>query len=262
MSLNYKDKLVLVTGASAGIGTEFAKAFASRGANLLLVARRQERLNSLAEELRSKHSVEVETIAMDLSSPESGAQLLNLLAEKNLIIDVLVNNAGFGTGGRVSKEDRGRVKEEITLNVLTLTDLTVGVLPQMIDRKFGVIINVASTASFQPVPGLAIYSATKAYVRSFTEALWGELDGTGVRAIALSPGATATEFFDVAGTTPSGTMVDPARVVTTVLRELDKDKSGPSVIDGGRNKLMANISRFVPKKILIKVAGSLFLPKD
>lgn len=262
MSQNYKNRLAVVTGASSGLGVEFAKAFAARGANLVLVARREDRLNTLASEITQKHSVQVETLVLDLSLADSGDKLLAELRQRNLNVDILVNNAGFGTGGRIANENRDRVKEEINLNVLTLTDLTIGVLPSMLRQNFGVIINVASTASYQPVPGLAVYSATKAYVRSFTEALWGELDKTGVRAITLSPGATATEFFDVAGTTPAGKLVDPARVIQTVLNELDKPSSKPSVIDGFRNRLMAGISRLAPRKILIRVAGSLFLPKD
>lgn len=262
MTSHYAGQTALITGASAGIGVEFAQAFAALGANLVLVARRKERLEELAKNIETSHGVKVTVIAQDLSTPDAGEKLLSTLSKKKLGIDVLVNNAGFGTHNRVVNEDRARVRDEITLNVTTLTDLTIGVLPSMVANDRGTIINVASTASYQPVPGMAVYAATKAFVRSFTEALWGELGNSAVRVIALSPGATATEFFDIAGASPSSTLVAPEGVVQTVMKELEKSSPKPTVIDGARNAVMAKATRFLPSKAVIKTAGKLFLPKD
>jgi short-subunit dehydrogenase len=262
MPEQYRGQTVVVTGASAGLGVGFARAFAQRGADLVLVARREDRLNELADELRDRAGVEVHTVGLDLARPESGQEMLSWLHDRSIEPDVLINNAGFGTHGRMVNENRERVREQITLNVLTLTDLTIGVLPQMVERGSGTIVNVASTAAFQPVPGLGVYSATKAYVRSFTEALWGELHGTGVRAFALCPGPTETEFFDAAGSPPSGKLVPASRVVNTLMREIDRAKPRPSVIDGRTNAAVANLSRFIPSRSAIKLAGSIFLDRE
>ena len=259
---SYRGQNVVITGASAGLGAAFAREFAKRGSNLVLVARRKDRLKSLAEELEDSFGVTVHIVDMDLSQPDSGQKLLDYLSRKKLNVDVLVNNAGFGTSGRMFREDRARVRDQITLNVLTLTDLTIGVLPSMLERDSGTIINVASTASYQPVPGLGVYSATKAYVRSFTEALWGEVKGTGVRAFTLCPGPTATEFFDAAGSSPGGKLVPAERVVKTLFRELDKPRPRPSVIDGKTNALVAKASRLMPTKGVIAAAGKLFLDRN
>lgn len=262
MSGQYAGQTVVVTGASAGLGAGFARAFAERGANLVLVARREDRLKALADEFTSTHGVTVYTVALDLARVEAGQELLDWLAAKQITPDVLINNAGFGTHGRMANENRPRVRDEITLNVLTLTDLTIGVLPGMLERHAGTIVNVASTASYQPVPGLGVYSATKAYVRSFTEALWGELKGTGVRAFTLCPGPTETEFFDAAGSPPSGRLVPADRVVNTLLKAMKKSRPKPSVIDGAGNATVAKLSRFMPTKGVIALAGSMFLDRE
>lgn len=262
MPQQYTGQTVVITGASAGLGAAFAAALAERGANLVLVARREDRLAALASEFHQAHGTEVHTVALDLARPESGQELLDWLAERSIVPDVLINNAGFGTHGRMAHENRPRVRDEITLNVLTLTDLTIGVLPGMLDRGTGTIVNVASTASYQSVPGLGVYSATKAYVRSFTEALWGELKGTGVRAFTLCPGPTATEFFDAAGSPPSGKLVPADRVVNTLLKAMAKERPKPSVIDGFGNATVAKLPRFLPSKTIIRVAGSLFLDRE
>ena len=195
---NYQGKTAVITGASSGIGVEFAKQFAARGANLVLVARREERLALVSEDIRAEYGVQVTYFALDLGEPTSGANLIEKLSDAGLTTDILINNAGFATNNKVAKEDRLRVSGQIQLNVGTLVDLTVGMLPAMQARDFGVIVNVASTAALQPVPNLAVYAATKAFVLSFTEALWGELRGTKIKALAICPGATESEFWDVA----------------------------------------------------------------
>ena len=258
MAIDYVGKTALITGASSGIGEQFARALAARGANLILVARRTDRLEALASEIKSSTKSQVTTVALDLSKANSASELVKVLAEKNSKIDVLINNAGFGTNLRLQNQDLSRIRQEIGLNVATLTELTASYLPQMIERNSGIIINIASTAAYQAVPGMSVYGATKAYVLSFTEALWGELRGTKVLALAVSPGATATEFFDVAGGQGSK-MVPPINVVQGALAELDKANPEPSIIIGSRNRMMASVTKFVDRKRVIALVASMFL---
>jgi len=259
MEMNFTGKTVVITGASTGIGLGYAHEFAKRGANLVLVARNKDLLEKVAADIKATESIQITTIALDLSNLESGQKLMDLLGKENLTVDVLVNNAGFGTNTRVAKEDRKKIQQEIVLNVATLVDLTTAVIPGMLNRNFGVVINIASTASYQPVPGMAVYAATKAFVRSFTEALWGELQGTNVRALTVSPGATKTEFFNVAGFTPPGAMAPVSDVVKATFVALDSKTSSPSIIVGAQNSMMAKITRFTPTKTVIKIAGKMFL---
>ena len=249
----------LITGASSGIGKELAIALAARGHELILVARRKERLTALAKDLMASHKANVSVYAMDLSKPGSAADLEMKIRADGHSVDILVNNAGFGTNARLIDENRALVADEIQLNVGTLVDLTIAFLPDMVTRKSGAVVNIASTASYQPVPGMAVYAATKAFVRSFTEAVWGEVP-EGVKVFAVSPGATATEFFDVAGATPSSALASVSEVVNVILAGLDSVKPAPSVIVGARNRVLARISRIVPLTASIKVAGSMFLP--
>jgi short-subunit dehydrogenase len=250
----------LITGASSGIGKDLAVALAARGYELILVARRKDRLAALAKELQTAHKAAVTVYALDLSKPGASAELEKKVLADGHSVDVLVNNAGFGTNARVADEDRTTVAEEIQLNIGTLVDLTIAFLPGMVARKSGAVVNIASTASYQPVPGMAVYAATKAFVRSFTEAVWGEVPA-GVKVFAVSPGATATEFFDVSGASPAGGLAAVSEVVDVILAGLDAAKPAPSVIVGARNRIMARISRIVPVTAAIKVAGSMFLPK-
>jgi short-subunit dehydrogenase len=259
--MEYKDKIALVTGASSGLGLEYATELAKRGANLILVARRKDALDALAANLASNTGAKVTTIALDLSTPSSAKKLMAELKKLKIEPQILINNAGFGTSGRFAKENAERVQEEIQLNVGTLVDLTHAVLPAMIEANFGAIVNIASTAAYQPVPGMAVYAATKAFVLSFTSAVWGETKNTGVRVLAVSPGATATNFFNVAGASPSGGLAPISDVIEATFKALESAKAGPSVIVGGRNALMANLSKLMPKKIVIGVAASLFLDK-
>jgi short-subunit dehydrogenase len=257
--MEYTGKTTLITGASAGIGVAYAEGFAARGSNLILVARRKDRLDEVAKTVSQKYGVSVTVIAQDLTAPGAVAKLENALATKKLTVDVLINNAGFGVNGYFIEEDRSRTQEEITLNVSVLVDLTAAFLPGMVQRNSGAVVNIASTASFQPVPGLAVYGATKAFVRSFTEAVWGELHDSKVRVLSVSPGSTESEFFEVAGGTPGGKAMPASAVVETTFAALDKNT--PSVVVGTGNSLFSSIVRFIPKKSVIKVAGGMFLPK-
>ena len=259
--MEYKGKTALVTGASSGIGLEYAKELAKRGANLILVARRKAELDSLAALLMAEHGVEVHAIALDLAKLESGQALIDEVAKLNLEPEILINNAGFGTNNRLTDEERSRIQQEVVLNVATLVDLTATYLPSMVKKNFGAIVNIASTAAYQPVPGMAVYAATKAFVLSFTSAVWGEVQGTKVRVLAVSPGATATEFFNVAQAKPFGNLAPVQNVVFTTFRALDAKAFGPSVIIGCRNAFMAGATRWLPRAAVIKAAAGMFLPK-
>ena len=258
--MEYTGKTALITGASSGIGVAYADGFAARGSNLILVARRKDRLEALATRLMKQYSVHVDVIAHDLTSPDAVAKLEKEIAKKKLSVDVLINNAGFGLNGFFVNEDRTKTQEEITLNIGVLVDLTAAFLPAMVQRNSGVVVNIASTASFQPVPGMAVYGATKAFVRSFTEALWGELGDSNVRVLAVSPGATESEFFVVAGGSPAGKAMPASAVVETTFSALEKNV--PSVVVGGSNAFAAGLVRFFPKKAVIKLVGKMFLPKE
>jgi uncharacterized protein len=188
----------LITGASAGIGWELARLFAADKSNLVLVARRRERLEELAAELNRQHGVEVRVVATDLARPDAPRAILDQLAAENVAIDVLVNNAGFGALGAVAVLDADRQMEMVQVNVAALTHLTRLLLPGMIERRRGGVLNVASTAGFQAGPFMAVYYATKAYVISFTEALGDELAASGVKVSCLCPGPTTTEFAETA----------------------------------------------------------------
>jgi short-subunit dehydrogenase len=243
--------VALITGASAGLGTDFARQLSATGARLVLVARRKERLDTLAAELG-----DARTIALDLSAPDAAERLMADLAANGEHVDLLVNNAGFGLSGRVAELDGKRQREMIDLNCGVLTELTRAVLPGMVERKRGGILNVASTAAFLPGPGSAVYYATKAFVLSFTEALYEEVRGSGVRVTALCPGPTATEFFEKAGYS-GGSMLEKiamasAPVVAAGLAGLEANQ--PVVIPGAMNKASAQGHRFLPRSVMRKLA--------
>lgn len=261
MIFDLTGKTALVTGASSGIGSAFARAFAAKGTNLVMVARRTDKLEALASELRTQNGIEITVISQDLSEPGAAAAVEQQLLDQEITVDVLVNNAGFGTNARLVDEDRTRLQAEITLNVSTLVDLTAAFLPGMVARGSGVIVNIASTSAYQPVPGMAVYAATKAFVLSFTEAVWGETRNTGVRVFAVSPGSTDTEFFDVAGWQSPGKRVPASAVVDATLAAMSARTSVPSVVVGARNRVTASLVKFVPRRAVINLAGSIFLPK-
>jgi hypothetical protein len=247
-------KVALVTGASAGLGVEFARQLSKRGHRLVLAARRKERLHELAKELGKARAV-----AIDLSKKDSAAKLMADLEANGEVVDVLVNNAGFGLIGRFAELDGKRERQMIDLNVGALTELCRAAAPGMIERKSGAILNVASTAAFQPGPKMAVYFATKAFVLSLTEALHEELKPHGVHVTCLCPGPTRTEFGDVAGFGGNGlfdrvAMESPA-VVTAGLEGLDRNKA--VVVPGLVNKIGASSTRFAPRSVVRKIAGSI-----
>jgi short-subunit dehydrogenase len=247
-------RVALITGASAGLGVEFARQLSKRGHRLVLAARRKDRLEALAKELGNARA-----IAVDLSAKTAAARLMADLAASGEQVETLVNNAGFGLIGRFASLDARRLRQMIDLNVGTLTDLCRAVAPAMIKRKSGGILNVASTAAFQPGPNMAVYFATKAYVLSFTEALHEELKPHGVHVTALCPGPTRTEFGEVAGFGGNGAFdrfaMDAAAVVEAGLGGLDKNRA--VVVPGWINKIGAASTRFVPRPIVRKIAGAI-----
>ena len=246
--------VTLITGASAGLGAEFARQCRARGETIVLVARREDRL----EELRRTLGDSVFVHVADLARSDRIEEMLRWLEAEGLEIDTLINNAGFGATGAFADAPRERLLEMIDLNVRSLTDLCRLVLPAMIERKRGGILNVASTAAFQAGPYAAVYYATKAYVLSLTEALHHEARGSGVKVSALCPGPTATEFFEVAGAPNSKlakVAVRPEGVVSAGLRGLDRNR--PIVIPGIANNIGAFGTRFMPRSALRKIVASL-----
>ena len=248
-------KTVLITGASSGIGYELAKLFAKDGHDLVLVARREEKLQEIAQEL-SSNGIKIQVIKKDLVELKAGEELLATLKSKKSQIDILINNAGFGLHGKFLETDLEAEKKMIELNITALTVLSKLFAKEMVVRGNGKIVNIASTASFQPGPFMAVYYATKAYVLSFTEALAEELRGTGVTCIAICPGATRTEFQDRAGigSIPlfdRPTVMTAAEVARIGYEGIWKDKV--VVITGFRNKLGAFLVRLTPRWLVRKV---------
>jgi short-subunit dehydrogenase len=246
--------IALVTGASAGLGVEFARQLSKRGHRLVLAARRKDRLEALAKELGNTRAVTI-----DLSKPNAAARLMADLEAAGERVELLVNNAGLGLIGRFASLDAKRLRQMIDLNNGTLTDLCRAVAPSMIKRKSGAILNVASTAAFQPGPNMAVYFATKAYVLSLTEALHEELKPHGVRVSCLCPGPTRTEFGDVAGFGGNGLFdrvaMDSPQVVEAGLAGLDNNRA--VVVPGWMNKIAAASTRFAPRLVVRKIAGSI-----
>ena len=246
----------LITGASSGIGEAFARALAGRGHNLLLVARSEEKLSQLCSELSGASSLDCQYVGLDLSKPESPAKLFDETKTRGLEIDLLINNAGFGSMGEFATQDLAHELNMIDLNVRSLVEMSYRFLRPMRERKSGAIINVASTAGFQPVPYMATYAATKAFVLSFSEALWEENRPYGIEVMALCPGVTQTGFFDAAHIQkpPARTVETPEQVVETALRGLKRRKS--SIISGAPNKLMVVTERLMPRSVVLRTIGS------
>lgn len=245
----------LITGASSGIGAAFARKLAARGRNVLLVARSEDKLITLCSEVGRLTGIRAHYYPLDLLQPGASNQLLEETQKRGLMIDMLINNAGFGSMGDFTGLDLTRELEIIDLNVKSLVELTHLFLRPMRERKQGTIVNVASTAGFQPVPYMATYAATKAFVLSFSEALWEENREHGVHVMALCPGVTDTNFFAAAkmDRPPMRTIQTAEEVVETALRALAHRKS--SVVSGWTNWLAVEAERFVSRSLVTKIAG-------
>ncbi len=251
----------LVTGSSRGIGSSFARALAARSWNLILVARTKDQLDRLASELSTAFGIRVETVALDLVSPEAAADLARFLSERALDVELLVNNAGFGDRGEFSKLSIDEQLNMIRLNVFTLVEITHRLLPAMIAKKRGAVINVSSTAGFQPMPYAAVYAATKAFVTSFSMALSEECRPHGIAVVTLCPGPTRTESHtneDARSGFPGGRQ-PAAEVVEEALRQMDH--SG-LVVPRLINKLMAFSNRLMPLQVSAKIVARTMRVED
>ena len=258
---NYFGKFALVTGASAGIGKVFATELAARGCHVILVARSKQKLDALALEIASTYSIRTYAIAQDLSKPGSVEELADQIRNLGLQVNILINNAGFGTYGRFEKISNEREQEEIRLNIASLVAMNHQFLPEMQRLREGIIVNVASVAAFQPSPYMAVYSATKAFVLSFSEALWAENRHRGVQILALCPGATQTEFFKVIGSeaaTGGSKLASPMDVVKAGFRGITKRRS--YIIAGKQNYWTSQVSRFLPRKWIVILMERLIRP--
>ncbi|GAB3816626.1 SDR family oxidoreductase [Tessaracoccus terricola] len=241
----------VVTGASSGLGEAYARHLAAQGANVVLVARSEDKLFNLSVELERAHGIQTLVLPFDLTDPADRFELVGRL--DHLEVHTLVNNAGFASHGELADLERDRIAGEVQLNVAAVTELTHAVLPQLLARDRGAIINVASTAAFQPIPEMATYAATKAFVLSFSQALWAETRRTGVRVLCICPGATETPFWGNAGAEEAMAQrrtVD--EVVATTFEALQRRR--PHVIDGTGNKLLAHANRFVPTRVALRLA--------
>lgn len=254
-------RYTLITGASSGIGECFARALARRGHNLVLTARSEDKLSDMAELLVREHTIKVDVIPADLSVRDSAGKLAGILSERNLSIGVLVNNAAFGARGEFWKLPIERQMAMVRLNINSLTELTYLLLPAMVERGEGAIINVSSTASFQPLAYTATYAATKAFVTSFSMGLAEEVRPHGIRVVTLCPGGTRTNFFEAGDygvrNLPGG-LQDPNEVVDEALRALDR--GGGLVIPRLLNKLSVFVQRFGPRETIARLAARAFRP--
>lgn len=250
----------LITGASSGIGYAIAKQFAENGYNLVLVARRKEKLDSVASELKLTHKIRVTTISHDLSQNDSARALYTKLGELNITVDVLVNNAGRGHFGSCIDLDVDTEEETIALNVTALTSLSKLFGKSMATRNRGHIINVASIAAFIPGPGMAVYNASKAFVLSFSEALHEELKSHGVGVTASCPGPTESEFFELAGTDKMDNMkfahmMKADDVAKEIYQAMQKRRS--VVVHGASNKLLTLLPRTLPRSVVARIVKSM-----
>ena len=246
------NKTALITGASSGIGYEMTKYFAQDGYDMVLVARSEQILNELAQELESQHNVSVKVIAKDLTVPTAPDELFHQLQQEGIHVDVLVNNAGYGSYGRFAETDLSKEMNMLQVNIIALTHLSKLFVGPMLAKKEGKILNVASTASFQPGPLMAVYYASKAYVLSFSEALAYELKDSGVSVSALCPGPTTSKFQEVAGMQKSKLLENATMDSKTVAKigYFGLMHNQKVIIPGAMNKLGAMSVRFMPRKLV------------
>lgn len=248
-------KCALVTGASSGLGVDFARELARHGARLIIVARREAELKQVQDDIKSRYHVEVTTVALDLSQPHSPQALFDLLRQQNEKVDVLVNNAGFGLFGMELDIPWAKTQQMLQVDIVALTHLTKLFAREMVKRKSGYILQVASIGAYQPSPTYAAYSAAKAYVLSFSEALNCELRGTGVSCTAVCPGVTATEFLKVSGQQKNwfhnATMMTSEEVARMGVNAMLKRRY--SVVTGFLNWLLVVTTRLLPRPLLAKM---------
>lgn len=235
------------------MGVQFARTLAARGANLVLVARDKKKLDALATELRASHGVTVDVMPADLSSADDLRKLSAALTTRTPQVDLLVNDAGFGSAGTLAETDADVLSSELAVNVVAVAELTRAVLPGMLSRDRGVIINVASLAAYTSRPHHAIYSASKSFVLQLTQAVWGETIRTGVRVTAVCPGPVNTGFFAVSKTTPPGALMDPSVPVNAALKAIEKRR--PAVIVAAPvMRAFTRVMRMLPVRTAIRLS--------
>lgn len=256
------DRWALVTGASSGIGAEYARQLAALGMHLVLVARRQPELETLAAELVAKHACHCEVIVCDLLAPDAVSQLISEVERRGITIELLVNNAAFGVVGEIEEANVDRLRQLIQLNISSLVELTYRVLPAMLSRGHGSIINLSSLSAFQPVAYMGVYAASKAFVLHFSEALAVEVKSRGVRILAVCPGVTQTPFFDIAGAPgwlQKHSSHSPELVVKKSLKALDRRRQ--VIVIGWRNYLLTLIVRLTPRTRVVLESMRFFRPR-
>jgi hypothetical protein len=254
MYLPRQTRTALITGGSSGLGAQFAEQLAQRGYDLVLIARSSSRLDRVAAHVRTTHGVRADVISQDLAAPDAADRINAWLASHGRAVDLLVNSAGFGTAGRFEQIPPGQDHDQLMVNVVALTSLTRALVPGMLDRGDGAIINVGSAAGFQPAPYFAAYGAAKAYVLNFSLALRAEYRHRGVRVLALMPGPTDTAFFDTIGTRAAigGRMMAPDTVVRAALRALDRDRA--YVVPGFSNQIGAHLTPRRPRRLVTAIS--------
>jgi uncharacterized protein len=252
-------KTALITGASSGIGEAYAHALAKEGATVILVARSGDKLEKLAHQIRAKYQRRVEVITADLSKKSPGAALAAEVAKRDLKVELLINNAGFGTVGAFHKQEAVRQQQMVALNCSAVVDLSYAFLSDMLDAGHGGIINVASLAAFQAVPYMAVYGATKAFVLSFSQALWGEYHKQGLRVLAVCPGPVETGFFDATGnaslrkSVPNAIVLKPEDVVAMSLKALRNNQT--ILVPGYQAKAVAWTSKWMPRRLMAQMSA-------
>ena len=253
----------LITGASSGIGETFARELAAKNNDLILVARSQDKLDLLATELSGKYQIKTTVITQDLTEPAAGQAVFDAVTAQGLTVDLLINNAGFGDYGAFSDRPLSKMMAMVQLNISAVVELTGLFLPLMLARREGAILNLSSIAGFQPIPYMSVYAATKAFVLSFSEALWSENKDLGVKIMAVCPGPTESKFYDRADFPDSATglngmtMASAEKVVKESLQALEKGQS--NVVAGGfANQIIVNLPRLVPRDLLVDVVGKQF----
>ena len=269
MSL-YEGKKVLVTGASAGIGYALSEELAKRGSEVIITARRKDRLDALAQKIE-KAGGKVDIFSEDLSVPESGKKLYDQIKSAGLNIDILINNAGYGRWGDLISHERDDYSRMLQLNVTSLTDLCHLYIPDMISQGGGGIINVGSVASLSPIPYASVYSSSKAYVLMFSEAIRYEYQDKGIKVMALLPGGTESEFASIAtekseklikrykereGSAAGGSMQTPQEVAIECLDAFEKNKQ--YILCGGRNRFLYNLTKIMSRQRVLEMTGKMF----
>lgn len=257
---DFQGRWGLITGASSGIGEEFARQLAERGMNLILAARREDRLRLLGDDLTRSHGVQIEIISVDLLAEGEPAGLVRKIEGLGHRLELLVNNAGFGLMTRLDQTNPAEVQRMLELNVTALTALTYAMLPGMLERQSGAVVNIASLAAFQPVVYMPAYGATKSYVLHFSESLWAEARAKNVLVMAVCPGFTKTEFFDVAGMKGWYTKFAQTtnEVVAASIKSLRRRR--PFVVCGWLNWLTSLLPRFISRRLIVIGSQAMMRP--